>query len=208
MFELSFGHRGDPHSAMASRAATLSQSRRARPRRPDAAGLCCRPARPKRQAASRDARSVILVWLAGGPSHIDMYDLKPDAPAEFRGEFKPIDTNVPGIQIGEHLPLQAQDHGQAGDRPLGLPHQRRPRHGLAVDADRLPADDRGQRQHLSRRCGSRRRQDEGAERARPARLRQPAAARSASARPRTSARRTTRSRPTATRTTTASRCAT
>lgn len=53
-------------------------------------------------------RSVILLWLAGGPSHIDMYDLKPDAPAEFRGEFKPIATNVPGIQIGEHLPRQAK----------------------------------------------------------------------------------------------------
>ena len=94
-------------------------------------------------------KSVILIWLAGGPSHIDMYDLKPNAPAEFRGEFKPIATNVPGIEISEHLPLQAQDHGQAGDRPLGVPHQRRARHGLAVDADRLSADHRSQRQHLS-----------------------------------------------------------
>src|SRR5688572_16030984 len=46
-------------------------------------------------------KSVIMIFLPGGPSHIDMYDLKPDAPAEFRGEFKPIDTNVPGIQICE-----------------------------------------------------------------------------------------------------------
>ena len=53
-------------------------------------------------------KSVILLWLAGGPSHIDMYDLKPNAPAEIRGEFKPIATNVPGIQIGEHLPRQAR----------------------------------------------------------------------------------------------------
>jgi hypothetical protein len=52
--------------------------------------------------------SVILIWQAGGPSHIDMYDLKPQAPAEFRGEFRPIDTNVAGIQFGEHLPLQAR----------------------------------------------------------------------------------------------------
>src|SRR6476620_9018553 len=58
------------------------------------------------QAPARK-RSVILVWLAGGPSHIDMYDLKPNAPAEVRGEFRPIPTNVPGIQIGEHLPRQA-----------------------------------------------------------------------------------------------------
>jgi hypothetical protein len=52
--------------------------------------------------------AVILLWLGGGPSHLDMYDLKPDAPTEFRGEFKPIATNVPGIQVGEHLPLQAR----------------------------------------------------------------------------------------------------
>jgi hypothetical protein len=52
--------------------------------------------------------AVILIWLGGGPSHIDMYDLKPDAPVEFRGEFKEIATNVPGIKIGEHLPLEAK----------------------------------------------------------------------------------------------------
>jgi hypothetical protein len=65
----------------------------------------------KARAASGSAanrKSVILVWLAGGPSHIDMYDLKPNAPAEVRGDFKPISTNVPGVQIGEHLPLQAK----------------------------------------------------------------------------------------------------
>lgn len=56
----------------------------------------------------RPCKAVIQVWLAGGPSHIDMYDLKPQAPAEFRGEFKEIDTNVPGIRISEHLPIQAQ----------------------------------------------------------------------------------------------------
>jgi hypothetical protein len=60
------------------------------------------------QGQSAPRRSVILLWLAGGPSHIDMYDLKPNAPAEIRGEFKPIATNVPGIQIGEHLPRQAK----------------------------------------------------------------------------------------------------
>ena len=58
--------------------------------------------------SASNRKSVILVWLAGGPSHIDMYDLKPNAPAEVRGEFKPIQTNVPGVQIGEHLPLQAK----------------------------------------------------------------------------------------------------
>jgi hypothetical protein len=60
------------------------------------------------QSPAGAKKSVILVWQAGGPSHVDTYDLKPDAPAEVRGEFKPIDTNVPGIRIGEHLPLQAK----------------------------------------------------------------------------------------------------
>src|SRR5437762_12670475 len=59
-------------------------------------------------ASSTKKKAVILIWAAGGPSHIDMYDLKPDAPAEFRGEFKPIATKVPGVQICEHFPLQAR----------------------------------------------------------------------------------------------------
>jgi len=54
------------------------------------------------------AKSAIMIYLPGGPSHMDMYDLKPDAPAEFRGEFKPIKTNVDGIDICEHFPLQAK----------------------------------------------------------------------------------------------------
>jgi hypothetical protein len=52
--------------------------------------------------------SVILIWKSGGPSHLDMWDLKPEAPAEYRGDFRPIATNVPGIQISEHLPLSAR----------------------------------------------------------------------------------------------------
>ena len=54
------------------------------------------------------AKSVILVFLNGGPSHLDMWDMKPEAPAEIRGEFKPISTNVPGIQVSEHLPRLAK----------------------------------------------------------------------------------------------------
>lgn len=53
-------------------------------------------------------KAAIMIYLPGGPSHMDMYDLKPDAPKEFRGEFKPIKTNVPGVEICEHFPLQAQ----------------------------------------------------------------------------------------------------
>ena len=54
------------------------------------------------------ARSCILVYLLGGPPHLDMFDLKPDAPAEIRGPFRPIATAVPGLQICEHLPRVAQ----------------------------------------------------------------------------------------------------
>lgn len=53
-------------------------------------------------------RAVIQVYLGGGPSHLDMYDLKPHAPAEVRGPFQPVETVVPGIQISEHLPYQAR----------------------------------------------------------------------------------------------------
>jgi hypothetical protein len=69
--------------------------------------LLRRQARAAADGRSGNQNAVIQIWLAGGPSHIDMYDLKPDAPAEFRGEFKEIPTNVPGIRISEHLPLQA-----------------------------------------------------------------------------------------------------
>src|SRR6266478_5581398 len=61
-----------------------------------------------RAAAGTDTgrgKSVIMIWLRGGPSHIDSYDMKPATPAEIRGEFRPIATNVPGIGICEHTPL-------------------------------------------------------------------------------------------------------
>jgi hypothetical protein len=54
------------------------------------------------------AESVIMLWLAGGPSHLDMWDLKPDAPEGVRGSFKPIATKVPGVRISEHLPKTTQ----------------------------------------------------------------------------------------------------
>src|ERR1700687_3141803 len=52
--------------------------------------------------------SVILLWLDGGPSHMDLYDLKPDAPVEYRGLWKPIRTKVPGFDISELFPKQAK----------------------------------------------------------------------------------------------------
>jgi hypothetical protein len=57
--------------------------------------------------AGKTQRSVIMVYLSGGLAHQDTFDLKPNAPAEVRGEFKPVATAVPGIQIGEHLPRLA-----------------------------------------------------------------------------------------------------
>lgn len=53
-------------------------------------------------------KSCILLWMAGGPSHIDTFDPKPEAPAEIRGEFQAIETSVPGIRISEHFPRVAK----------------------------------------------------------------------------------------------------
>ena len=55
-----------------------------------------------------DDFSVILFWANGGPSHIDMFDMKPNAPSEYRGPLRPIRTNVPGIEISEQMPLLAK----------------------------------------------------------------------------------------------------
>jgi hypothetical protein len=68
------------------------------------------PAAPaNRQATGGKAKSTILFFLSGGASHIDTWDLKPDAPAEYRGEFRPIDTSAPGVRFCEHLPLLAKE---------------------------------------------------------------------------------------------------
>jgi Protein of unknown function (DUF1501) len=53
------------------------------------------------------ARAVILLYTSGGQSQIDTWDPKPNAPAEVRGDFRPIKTNVPGFEICEHMPRQA-----------------------------------------------------------------------------------------------------
>jgi hypothetical protein len=65
---------------------------------------------PRSRAAertARKARSMILVFLTGAPSHLDTFDMKPDAPPEVRGEFKPIATKIPGLHVCEHLPRLA-----------------------------------------------------------------------------------------------------
>jgi hypothetical protein len=75
---------------------------------------------PRPPARRRPAQSTILVWLSGGASHIDMWDLKPDAPREYRGEFKPIATSAPGVGLCEHLPkLARQAHHLALINSLG-----------------------------------------------------------------------------------------
>jgi hypothetical protein len=79
------------------------------------------------------AQSVILVYLQGSPSHIDLWDPKPEAPAEIRGEFKPIPTRAPGMLVGEVLPMLAAqaDHfslvRSIGVNPKGLRN-----HGAAI----------------------------------------------------------------------------
>jgi uncharacterized protein (DUF1501 family) len=65
-------------------------------------------ARAQASNSKRKPKSMILVFLTGAASHIDTFDMKSDAPAEVRGEFKPIATNLPGLHICEHLPRLAQ----------------------------------------------------------------------------------------------------
>jgi hypothetical protein len=62
----------------------------------------------KKAGRSVPDTSVIFLWLPGGPPHMEMYDMKPDAPAEYRGAFRPIRTRVPGLEVCELLPLHAQ----------------------------------------------------------------------------------------------------
>jgi uncharacterized protein (DUF1501 family) len=74
---------------------------------PTILNLQSRSAAASDSAAPQQKKSVILFWLSGGPSQIDMWDPKPDAPAEIRGPYTTIATKVPGIALCEHLPLQA-----------------------------------------------------------------------------------------------------
>jgi uncharacterized protein (DUF1501 family) len=122
--------------------------------------LLARQARAGEQGKATKDVSLIYLFLHGGPSHLDTLDPKPDAPAEFRGEFKPTDTNVNGVRISEHLPKLARcmdkvalirsfrhqnsDHGpadhymltgyfpQAGFNPTLKPNNQRPAHGAVI----------------------------------------------------------------------------
>src|SRR6185369_14767209 len=69
---------------------------------------------------ARAAKSTIMIWLSGGASHIDTWDMKPNAPLEYRGVFRPMATSAPDIQMCEHLPyLAKQAHHLAIIRSLG-----------------------------------------------------------------------------------------
>ena len=76
-------------------------------------------------SARRPATGVIQIWLSGGPATIDMWDLKPEAPEEIRGEFRPIDTAVPGVSITEHMPRLASADEPLCAGALARPHDLR-----------------------------------------------------------------------------------
>jgi uncharacterized protein (DUF1501 family) len=89
------------------------------------------------------AKSVLFLFLFGGPSHLDTFDPKPEAPSECRGEFRPIDTSVSGVQICEHLPSMAQRmHHWALVRSMScnpsFGDHRFAVHGLLGGVDELP----------------------------------------------------------------------
>src|SRR5688572_6857136 len=58
-------------------------------------------------APAPKAKQMIVCWMAGGPPHTDMFDMKPDSPSDYKGEFKPIPTNLPGLQVCELMPQLA-----------------------------------------------------------------------------------------------------
>ena len=75
------------------------------------------------QAATGTAKSVIFIFLSGGLTQHDSFDMKPSAPADIRGEFNPIATNTPGLQICEHLPgLAKRSDKWSVVRSLGTPY--------------------------------------------------------------------------------------
>lgn len=95
------------------------------------------PARSAKRASSSNgfgaADSVVLVYLQGSPSHIDLWDPKPEAPAGIRGEFQPIETNTPGLFLGEVLPqLARQSEHYSVVRSIGVDPKGLRNHGAAI----------------------------------------------------------------------------
>src|SRR5262249_28215343 len=99
---------------------------------PDVLRLQAQPRPGNRQSPPR-ADSVILLYLQGSPSHIDLWDPKPDAPENIRGEFRPIATNVPGVRLSETLPRLARAADKfALIRSLGVKPKGLRNHGAAI----------------------------------------------------------------------------
>jgi uncharacterized protein (DUF1501 family) len=93
-------------------------------------------------SAASKADACIVIYLNGGPSHLDMWDLKPDAPIEIRGEFRPIATSLPGVQLCEHLPRLSQ-HMHRGTLVRSMNHSVNNSHAAAVYAA-MTGHDRGE----------------------------------------------------------------
>lgn len=99
------------------------------------------PAAESRAAGEKRARSTILIFLTGAPSHLDMFDLKPEAAAEVRGTFQPIATRTPGMDVCEHLPkLAARSDKYAVIRSMthGLPSHEHATHMILTGIDKMP----------------------------------------------------------------------
>ena len=87
------------------------------------------------------AKSVVLVFQTGAPSHQDIWDLKPEAPAEIRGEFSPVDTNVAGIQYSPHIPRLAaiaDKYAIVRSMTHELPGHEQATHFVLTGINRLP----------------------------------------------------------------------
>ncbi len=93
-------------------------------------------------------KSCIMLWMSGGPSTIDMWDLKPGAATG--GQFKPISTSVDGLQICEHMPLMAKQMNQPGDRSLDEHARGRPQPRPLLHAHRLRAQSEHRASQLRR----------------------------------------------------------
>ncbi len=93
-------------------------------------------------ALAPTADACILIFLDGGPSHLDMWDMKPDAPEGIRGEFKPIPSSLPGLMVSEHLPRLAR-HMHLGSLIRSARHTVNNSHGAAVYTS-LTGHDRGE----------------------------------------------------------------
>src|SRR5262249_23310966 len=94
----------------------------------------------RRGSASADA--CIIIFLNGGPSHLDMWDMKPTAPAEIRGEFRPIASSLAGVQFSEHLPRLAR-HMHRATLVRSMHHSVNNAHNAAVYVG-LTGEDRGE----------------------------------------------------------------